>query len=301
MPASGNILTIRDAWPVGQTTGTVTAYVPQDYFRFGARFGGADPLTNCDIEQVIIYDRALNAEQMSAVSRFNEYRADPLFFVGDSLNNVAQPMEQLRLHASAAGLTYLPMMSDGQGGRGLSFFDEFINAYVTEYDWLRDYRLVLVEGGFDWQSLALDGATTVGPYSERDIQQYLKGIIGNFRNASAVIMEPNSNSLAEQDIANGNTLLMDKYRATMKNIRETYPQAWCPIMTLWQAQAATDAEYLAIRADGRAPPALRGDGIHPSWGTAFSPDPATGNGYYWLSLAIFRHLQTQGWVLNIAE
>jgi hypothetical protein len=296
VPATGSVLSLQDAYPVA-TGSTVSAYSPQDYFRFGNAFGGTQSLQNCELEQVIIYDRSLTKAQLEWVGRFNEYGADPLMFISDSLNNVAMPAEALRLHSARAGLSYIPLVSGGRGSRGLSYFAEFIAEWIDEYQPdAADYLLVLVEGGLDYSSLALDGVTTVGPYSERDIQTYLRQIFEKFRNPRAVIMEPNSNRYAEVDIDDETTVNMTALRLSTKNMSETYPDYWCPIMSLFQAQAANDAEYDAIRADGRAPPALRGDGIHPSWGSAFSSDPSTGNGYYWLSLAIFRHLMARGWL-----
>lgn len=291
-PVTGKYLLSMNATGIAETSASASSYVAQDYFRFGAIYNGTSKLTNGSLEQVIIYSQSLTSDQLRRVMEFNEYGLPPLWFVGDSINNVEQPAEMLRLHLANRGATYLPMVSGGLGGRGLSYFAEYIPSILSDRDYMRDYILVMVEGGFDYSSLDLAGTTTVGPYSEKDIQGYLRSIFSQFRQPKRVYMESNSNQTAESDIAAGNTVGMTKLRNTMKNIRETYPAAYCATIALMQAQAATSAEYDAIRVDGRIATHLRGDGIHFPWGTAYS---GADSGYYWWSLALLNHLQSIGY------
>jgi hypothetical protein len=192
-PASGKVLFNKDAYPAQSSSGNVTGYSPQGYFRFGNRYDGTTPLANCSLEQVIIYSQALTAAQVEEVGRFNEYGLTPLALWGDSFNNVQQPMEMLRLHYANAGYTYLPMFSDGMGGRGLNFHYEALTEWVNYWPSLKDFLLVMNEGGFDYSSLALDGVTTEGPFSERQIETYINQIYGLFKTQRGVYMEAHTN------------------------------------------------------------------------------------------------------------
>lgn len=178
----------------------------------------------------------------------------------------------------------------GQGGRGVNYLSELITEIVNFDDAFRDYVLVMVEGGFDYSSLALDGVTTVDLSSDRVVLSYLRAIRDEFREPRWVWMESNSNLVAEADISGGVTTGMEQWQATQDRIRETYPAAFCGTMGLMKAQAQTDAEYDAIIVDGRIATHLRGDGIHFPWGTAYSGDPANESGYYWWSRALQLHL-----------
>lgn len=294
VPAAGSIRTLSDARNVGATSGTVSAFVPQDYFLFGRNFDGTAPLENCTLDQVILYAESLSAAELQRVAEFNEYGLPAFFFEGDSINNMAQPMEAFRLHAARAGLSYIPCWSGGLGGRGLSFHKEYITAWLDAYDHIRDHVLVLVEGGFDYSSLGLDGVTTTGPYSVRDVIGFLGDIREGFRQPHWVYMEANSNQIAEADNTAGNTNGMDALNGFMSAIRDTWPGAWCPTMDRMRAPAETDGEYDAIRIDGRMATHLRGDGIHFPWGAGFSSDPADASGYYFWSLALVDHLAGRG-------
>jgi len=289
VPPSGAVLTFTNAGPVRSNAST-SVYVPQDWMRFGARVDGTDPIQNAEIVQGFIFCKALSVAQMDALKTFNEYGAKPLLFIGDSINNVQQPAEMLALHWANDGLSYIPWWSQGQGGRGLNYFEDFIEELVTFDDTLRDYILVMVEGGFDYNGLNFDGSSLSAPLTEREIQGHLRAIRAKFREPRWVWMESNFNPVAEQDIAAGNTDGMDQLRATMANIRETYPAAYCYTNALIQAQAQTDAEYDAIRVDGRNATHLRGDGTHGSWGLDYSGDPADESWYYWWSRALQHHL-----------
>ncbi len=288
----GTWLTCLNGDLAKETALSSSAYVPQDYFRFGGKYDGASSLTNIDLEQAVIYSQSLTEEQMNKAMLFNEYRLPPLWFVGDSLNNVQQPAEMLRLHLAKAGVTYLPMTSNGLGGRGLSYFEEYIESFVDQYGELRDYILVLCEGGFDYSSLDLAGTTTIGPYTELDIQNYLRSIFKKFRNPVKCYFEAHSNLAAQDQIANpaggGYTKLMN----TMANIRASWPDFYVPTNALLQAQALTDSDYTAFRVDGRTPAQLREDSIHILWG---SDSGGADSGYYWWSLALLNHLQATGW------
>jgi len=258
--------------------------------RFGARVAGTDPLANTDIVQGFIFCKSLSVAQMNALKTFNEYGAKPLLFIGDSINNGQQPAEMLGLHLVNDGFSYVPWWSQGQGGRGIHYFEGFIEELVTFDDSFRDHILVMVEGGFDYEGLNFDGSWLSAPLTEREIQGHLREIRYKFREPRWVWMESNFNRAAELDIAAGNTEMMDQLRVTMANIRETYPAAYCYTNALIQAQAETNAEYDAIRVDGRCATHLRGDGIHGPWGLDYSGDPADESWYYWWSRALQHHL-----------
>lgn len=288
MPSSGNPLTLHDANPVATVAQSAT-FVAPDFFRFGALFDGTSALQNCDLRQVIIYSEALSQAEMEELGQFNEYGAPALFIEGDSLNNVCQPLEMLRLHASDAGFSYLPAMSCGLGGRGLSYHEDYIEAWVNAHDHLRDYLCVLNEGGFDTQSASFaDPSVTEGPYSRRDVVGFVESIFSKFREPRHIYMEAHSNSGALAGTAYTNH---PNYNF-MQDIKDTWPEAWCPTNALMQSQATTDADYEAFRFDGRTPSALREDAIHINWGAAYS---GSGSGYYWWSLALWNKLQELGW------
>ena len=289
VPPSGPILTFNNSGPVKSNAST-SVYVPQDWMRFGARVAGTDPLANTDIVQGFIFCKSLSVAQMNALKTFNEYGAKPLLFIGDSINNGQQPAEMLGLHLVNDGFSYVPWWSQGQGGRGIHYFEGFIEELVTFDDSFRDHILVMVEGGFDYEGLNFDGSWLSAPLTEREIQGHLREIRYKFREPRWVWMESNFNRAAELDIAAGNTEMMDQLRVTMANIRETYPAAYCYTNALIQAQAETNAEYDAIRVDGRCATHLRGDGIHGPWGLDYSGDPADESWYYWWSRALQHHL-----------
>lgn len=290
VPASGNILTCHNAGAVKTQTASVSSYVPQDLFRFGAAWNGTSPLANCDLVQGILYNRALTKAEVDQLAAFNEYGISPLLHIGDSFNNVQQPAEMLALHMTNRGYSYIPWWSDGRGSMGLNYLDDLIAAYITFDAKFTDYLLVMNEGGFDYTSPNLAG-TTQGPFSERDIQNYLATIFGRFREPRKVYMEGHSNFAATLEISGGTDLT--KLRTTMANIKASYPEFFCESNALMQAQATTDADYLAFRADGRTPAQLRSDTVHISWGTAYS---GADSGYYWWSLAMMNKLAQLGWV-----
>lgn len=286
VPVSGAILTCHNAGSVKENA-TVSSYVPQDLFRFGAKVDGTGALANAEIDHAFIFSQALTSAQMDELKLFTEYgTTKPRLYIGDSGNNVQQPAEQVAMHYANAGHSYLPWWSDGKGSRGLNFFEEFIEAYVDFDDLFRDYVLDMHELGFDYSSLALDGVTTVGPYSRRDVITMLHSIRDKFRETDWLYMEAHSNLAAENDIANGNTALMTQLRQIMSDIKDTFPEAFVPTNAILQSQATTDADYETFLADGRTPSHLRDDSIHISIGTAFS---GADSGYFWWKEAEVAH------------
>jgi len=190
-PASGPVLRLWDMAVVASNNPAVSTYGPQDHWKLGANFSDGQPLTNATVEQFMLFGRALSAAELYRLAEWNEYRAQASVAVGDSLNNGAMLTDWLRWLYWSQGRTYLPIWSFAQGGRGLNYFLQYMTQWVTAHPRMKDWKLLLNEGGLDYQGLALDGVTTEGPFSDRQLTIYLQGLIDLFDGIA--IIEPHAN------------------------------------------------------------------------------------------------------------
>jgi hypothetical protein len=237
-------------------------------------------IANCTVRQITIFDTDLTEAEIDEMGRFNERAAAPLFFYGDSLNNVGQMEAALR--QLTRGLGYLPMWSDGKGSRGFSHHLARITDILSDHPKLAKAIPVLFEGGLDYSSLDYPGeSTTTGPYSERDIQTYIRDIFALFDPSERVLMLPHTNLAAH-------TTGLAALNVSISHMRATWGPHVCDWQPLLQAQAADDASYLTLRANQQTPPALLSSGatdVHIKW-----PD-----GYRYAAKALLATLGAMGW------
>lgn len=290
IPAVGAVTMQVDAYPAQVGALTLSSFSPPDYFAFGQGYNGANTLANAAMNDVIVFSEALDVDDMSFVGRFNEYGAPPLYVTGDSFNALMAVADGMRLHFKEMGYSYIPILSDGLGGRGVNFHKELAQAWVAQHPDVADYIPVLSEGGFDLTSLGLDNVTTVGPMSRRDIIGHITDFFGAFKDGRGVYLEGHTNNQYNPS----STADIDRFRSYMADIAATFPEFYTPTNARLQAQAVSDADYEAFRVDGRTPDAMRlpNDTIHLSWGAAHDGSA----GMYWWSLCAVERLLAQGYL-----
>lgn len=272
----GNVLTAVNARPVLITSRVVTAQTSiADYWVLGADANFANPVTNCEVDQVIVYSEALTVTELQQAQSFTPEKRPILFFMGDSFNNLSQTLDATLAHLTKAGFDYIPTMTDGQGGKGLNYQRDLLAGYIAAYPYLADSILIVNEGGFDLTSDTPMSTTVEGPFSLLDIQKILLSMRALFNDKRWIYMHCQTNS--------GFTAEIQKYMADIKRV---YPNAFCDATGLLQTQFGTNAEYEAALTSGATPTAMRSDPIHLSWGDLVKDQ----SGYYWWGLAIARKL-----------
>ena len=274
----------------GVTHGNVAVYDPPTRLDVGRRAVANDQLSaNVTVHQVVVYGQSMSAAEIALVGEFNEHRLPALLYIGDSLNNVFQPAEQVAMFSKPLG--YVPFFSEGQGGRGLNYHLGLLQDIIATEPKFAHYLLILIEGGLDTSSLNYAETLTEGPFTELDYQTYLRDIFDLFELEAKVIVSPNPNAVA----SDADPALLAAWNVTVDNIKATYPDYFADWVPLAQAQAATNADYLGYRSTQRIPPPLLEAGatdVHISWGDQL--------GYYWMAKGIWQKLQTLGfakWIL----
>lgn len=295
MPGNQNdlVITGKCAWPVavGADSGTRDAnydYIAQDYWVVGGFRDGSNLLDNCTIERFVVYNRSLSESELQRAMNWNIYGLPGLLFNGDSYNNFCMPMEATAIHLADAGYEYIPMMSCGLGGRGLSFHKELLELYLDQYDYLRDFLLVMSEGGFDFSSIGLDNVTrtpAAGDYSRRQVVNLLIDTFRMFREPRKVYCESQTNYISGEQLT--------QTRQYMADIKATFPRFFCETMAMLKAQAASDGDYVAQMAGSLTPESTRYDEVHITWGTQWGP---SANGYWAWGLSIVMQLASLGYL-----
>lgn len=194
IPPSGAPLAAADLGQVATQATSVsgTGASPWQIDLYRRALANDQASANVTLGAVTIYDTHLTEAQMWRAKFWTEHRLPPLFFYGDSLNNVAQPLAAVRNHFRDYG--YIPAHSTGMGGRGLSYHLNFITAIMAENPEFAGYIPVIIEGGLDFTSPSYDDAgVTEGPYSFRDILRYYRDIFALFNPAAGVLVAPHTN------------------------------------------------------------------------------------------------------------
>ncbi|WP_336984085.1 hypothetical protein [Acinetobacter soli] len=273
----GNVLTAVNARPVLTTSRVVAAQTSiADYWVLGADANFANPVTNCEVDQIIIYSEALTVAELQQAQGFTPEKYPTLFFMGDSFNNLSQTLDATLAHLTKAGFDYIPTMTDGQGGKGLNYQRDLLTGYINAYPYLANSILVVNEGGFDLTSDTPMSTTVEGPFSLLDIQKILLSMRALFNDKRWIYMHCQTNS--------GFSAEIQKY---MADIKRAHPEAFCDATGLLQSQFIVSSEYDSALNTGATPSAMRSDPIHLTWGNLV-PDQS---GYYWWGLAIAQKLQ----------
>ena len=206
VPASGATKGMRNcSYPVVGASVTGTFPVPTT-ITIGKRGAPVNDqlLTNATVHRVIIYNTDLTADQFDELGTVNKYNLPPLFVFGDSLANAGQPAAALRLNTLDWG--YIPIHSDGKGGRGLSYFKDFVDDRIADFPKLANYVPILFEGGLDYSSLDYaTGLTMSAVYTDHEIVEYLRDIFDAFTPSQKILLAWHTNSASVQQIANTTT------------------------------------------------------------------------------------------------
>lgn len=277
VPATGPLLTGLNGRPVlvtSRSTTQQTAY--PDYWVLGGDSDLTNKVTNCEVISTVIFSEALTQDELQQAQCFTPENYPILFFMGDSFNNLSQTSDATLAHLAKSGLGYIPVMHDGQGGKGLNYQRDLINGWLDAYPYLKKSILVLNEGGFDTVSDTPTSTVVQGPFSQRDIINFIDEMVERFDDKRLIYMHCQTNSGYTEDI-----------KAFMANIKRTYPDAFCDATGLLQSAFPTDAEYEAAILTGATPSFLRSDDFHISWGNLVKSE----SGYYYWGLAIARKLK----------
>jgi len=277
VPSVGNVLTGLNGRPVLVTSRSATQQTAYpDYWVLGGDSDLTNKVTNCEVISTVIFSEALTQDELQQAQCFTPENYPILFFMGDSFNNLSQTSDATLAHLAKAGLGYIPVMHDGQGGKGLNYQRDLINGWLDTYPYLKKSILVINEGGFDTISDTPTSTVVQGPFSQRDIINFIDEMVERFDDKRLIYMHCQTNSGYTEAI-----------KAFMANIKRTYPDAFCDATGLLQSAFLTDAEYEAAILSGATPSFLRSDNIHLSWGDLVKEQ----SGYYYWGLAIARKLK----------
>ena len=231
IPSSGNVRGFSGTFNLpaertdssGDVNGEFEAPINIDIGR--RSFDNGSLSQNVTLDNLIIYDQYLTIDQLWELKHFNEYGLKPLFFYGDSLNNVG-PLVATYLQ-SVAHYGYIPAHTTGQGGRGLNFHKDFIQAILTAYPKLSGHIPIIIEGGLDRSGPSYaDAGVTEGPFSDRDLIQFYRDILDMFSPNEAIILSPNQNPAGEIGEATTGTTLGDTWVELYGTATDDSFQAW---------------------------------------------------------------------------